>query len=89
MTASIFHMVSKKIRHADQSNPRQLAQVVQSRNRVLKKAGSKSEVIRQLAAEGWSRVEIANFLGIRYQHVRAVLLTPLTSKGEYIAHNDE
>jgi len=35
---------------------------------------TKSDQIRALAKSGYSRVEIAALLGIRYQHVRKVLL---------------
>ncbi len=38
---------------------------------------NKSQVIRYLDGEGYSRSAIAGFLGIRYQHVRNVLVTPL------------
>lgn len=38
---------------------------------------NKSQIIRFLDAEGYSRSAIANFLGVRYQHVRNVLVTPL------------
>jgi DNA-directed RNA polymerase specialized sigma24 family protein len=38
---------------------------------------NKSQVIRYLDANGYSRSAIANFLGVRYQHVRNVLVTPL------------
>jgi hypothetical protein len=36
-----------------------------------------SAKIRALAVTGKSRAEIAKILGIRYQHVRNVLITPL------------
>src|SRR5437868_12266911 len=35
---------------------------------------TKSDKIRSLAKAGYSRAEIARFLGIRYQHVRNVLV---------------
>lgn len=35
---------------------------------------SKSEKIRRLGARGYTRQQIADFLGLRYQHVRNVLL---------------
>ena len=38
---------------------------------------NKSQVIRYLDSEGFSRSSIANFLGVRYQHVRNVLVTEL------------
>ena len=36
--------------------------------------GTKSEKIRRLGQAGYSRQQIADFLGIRYQHVRNVLV---------------
>lgn len=36
-----------------------------------------SSKIRALDAAGYTRSQIANFLGKRYQHVRNVLVTPL------------
>jgi hypothetical protein len=39
-----------------------------------------SGVIRALAKEGLTRGEISKVTGKRYQHVRNVLITPLTSK---------
>ena len=38
---------------------------------------NKSQVIRFLDSEGFSRSAIALFLNVRYQHVRNVLITPL------------
>lgn len=38
---------------------------------------NKSQVIRFLDSEGYSRSAIALFLNVRYQHVRNVLVTPL------------
>jgi hypothetical protein len=38
---------------------------------------NKSQIIRYLDAEGYSRSAIALFLNVRYQHVRNVLVTPL------------
>lgn len=38
---------------------------------------TKSDTIRGLWALNYSRSAIANFMGIRYQHVRNVLITPL------------
>ena len=42
--------------------------------------GSKSSAIRKLAAQGKSRGEVAKMLGIRYQHVRNVLITPIKTE---------
>lgn len=44
---------------------------------LLKEHKTKSAVIRYLSGTGMSRSDIAKTLGIRYQHVRNVLLTPL------------
>jgi len=38
---------------------------------------TKSAKIRAMTADGFSRSQVANALGIRYQHVRNVLVTPL------------
>lgn len=38
---------------------------------------TKSAKIRALAAMNWSRGQISKALGLRYQHVRNVLTTPL------------
>ena len=43
----------------------------------IEKLETKSAKIRALAAKGWSRGDIARVLGIKYQHVRNVLTTPL------------
>lgn len=45
---------------------------------LVKETGSKSAAIRHLNGLRWTRQQIADFLGIRYQHVRTVLITPLT-----------
>ena len=42
--------------------------------RVAAGAASKSEKMRRLAAAGYSRQQIADFLGVRYQFVRNVLV---------------
>lgn len=42
--------------------------------------GGISKTIRALNDLGWSRGEIAKAIGKKYQHVRNVLITPLTSK---------
>ena len=38
---------------------------------------TKSAVVRKLAAEEFSRGDIAKFMNIRYQHVRNILVTPI------------
>ncbi len=44
---------------------------------LLEKHHTKSAVIRHLSAEGLSRSDIARVTGLRYQHVRNVLLMPI------------
>lgn len=44
---------------------------------VCKGLETKSAKIRALAAAGYTRSETAKYLGIRYQHVRNVLITPI------------
>ena len=46
----------------------------------VKAMETKSAKIRYLDSIGWTRGEIATYLDIRYQHVRNVLITPLTGK---------
>ncbi len=41
---------------------------------------TKSSLIRYLTSKGYTRSDIANALGIRYQHVRNVQTTPLMSE---------
>lgn len=41
---------------------------------------TKSSMIRQLFADGHSRMEISKILNIRYQHVRNVLITPIKTQ---------
>jgi len=43
---------------------------------------NKSNVIRFLSAEGLSRSEVSKVTGLRYQHVRNVLLMPVTKPRE-------
>jgi hypothetical protein len=49
---------------------------------LLKKYGTKSGAIRALNSEGKSRSEISKMLGVRYQHVRNVLITPIKKAKE-------
>lgn len=48
---------------------------------ILEQSGSKSSKIRALLAMGKKRGEVAKLLGIRYQHVRNVELTPVKRVG--------
>lgn len=43
----------------------------------IAESGSKSAAIRRLTAEGKTRSEIASMLGLLYQHVRNVQITPI------------
>lgn len=47
-----------------------------------KELGNKSNVIRFLASKGFKRTEISKKTGLRYQHVRNVLLMPVTKPRE-------
>ena len=38
---------------------------------------TKSAMVRFLSSEGFERGTIAKFMGIRYQHVRNILVTPV------------
>jgi len=49
-------------------------------------AASKSEKMRRLAAAGYSRQEIADFLGVRYQFVRNVLVEHEKRQGQTQGH---
>lgn len=42
---------------------------------------TKSAVMRYLESIGWTRGKIAKFMGVRYQHVRNVLIQPLKKNG--------
>lgn len=44
---------------------------------LIKQYGNTSGAIRGLTAEGMERKDVAKMLGIRYQHVRNVLITPI------------
>src|SRR5689334_5227005 len=50
--------------------------------RVAAGAASKSEKMRRLAVAGYSRQQIADFLGVRYQFVRNVLVEHEKRRGE-------
>jgi phage portal protein BeeE len=56
-------------------------------NKLLEDLKTKSNVIRFLHSRNFSRTDIAKFTGLRYQHVRNVLLMPLT-KSPPIATED-
>lgn len=43
-------------------------------------SNNKSSIIRALDAEGYKRGPIAKFMGIKYQFVRNVLITPVSKK---------
>jgi hypothetical protein len=45
--------------------------------KLLKEYGTKSAVIRHLSFDGLTRSEITKVTGLRYQHVRNVLIAPV------------
>lgn len=49
---------------------------------LMKEHKTKSGVVRYLTAQGHTRAAIAKHLGIRYQHVRNILVTPLKKVDE-------
>jgi len=51
---------------------------------MLKEHGTKSQVIRVLAAQGWKRGAIARFMGIKYQFVRNVLVAPVGKRRDLL-----
>ncbi|MCG8358672.1 MAG: AbrB/MazE/SpoVT family DNA-binding domain-containing protein [Kiloniellales bacterium] len=53
------------------------SQVQMAMNELVAGLPTKAAKIRALGAAGYTRSEIAKFLGIRYQHVRNVLVQPL------------
>ena len=48
---------------------------------LLQEHKSKSGIIRFLAAKGFERGAIAKYMGIKYQFVRNVLITPVKKQG--------
>jgi len=52
-------------------------EVTTAQRQILESSGNKSNKIRGLLATGMKRTEVAKLLGIRYQHVRNVELTPI------------
>lgn len=56
--------------------------VTAAQQKHMKALPSTSARIRYLAEQGYSRSESAKILGIRYQHVRNVLVTPLVGPRE-------
>lgn len=57
--------------------PAAQAALTQAQREVVDSTNSKSAKIRALLASGMKRGDVAKTLGIRYQHVRNVELTPL------------
>lgn len=51
-----------------------------TKEELIKKHGDKSKAIRALTTEGYTRRQIADALGIIYQHVRNVQVTELKKK---------
>lgn len=50
-------------------------------NRTVKGLEKKSDKIRALASRGYERADIARYLGVRYQHVRNVLVREAERQG--------
>ena len=50
------------------------AEIMQEMKALTESLQTKAQKIRQLGASGYTRQQIADFLGIRYQHVRNVLV---------------
>ncbi len=46
-------------------------------NDIVTSSAPKSQRIRELLAKGFTRSQVAVMLGIRYQHVRNVQITPI------------
>jgi len=55
---------------------------VEKRAALIKQHGSKSEAIRQLEKAGVTRGDISVLMGVRYQHVRNVCITPVKTAGK-------
>ena len=51
-------------------------------DQIIEAYKNKSNAIRALHEAGFSRKAISSMLGIRYQHVRNVLITPLKRLGQ-------
>ena len=67
----------------EQSNKKDENQVqTEMRKVITDEHKTVSAKIRALDAAGYTRSQIANFLGKRYQHVRNVLVTPLKANTE-------
>lgn len=54
--------------------------LTEAQKAIVESSVSKSDKIRQLLGTGLKRGDVAKILGIRYQHVRNVELTPLKRK---------
>jgi len=52
-------------------------ELTKAQTSAVAKLPTKSAKIRYLNSMDWSRGDIARYLGIRYQHVRNVLITPV------------
>jgi len=52
-------------------------ELTKAQTKTIEALPTKSAKIRYLASTDMSRGDIARYLGIRYQHVRNVLITPV------------
>lgn len=67
-----------KVETAPKSNAVVISDQLQKDYQELKDQGqNKSTTIRALHAKGYSRGQIAKVMGVIYQHVRNVLITPV------------
>jgi DNA-directed RNA polymerase specialized sigma24 family protein len=73
----IMTKAAKKVDAKAEANATGVSKTVQNH---MDKLTTKSAKIRLLDQEGFTRSEIAKIMGVRYQHVRNVLITPLTGK---------
>ncbi len=59
------------------------AELTQLAFELYKHYGTKSDAIRELALKGYTTSEIANAMGIKYQHARNVLSRPLKRNSQH------
>lgn len=70
--------MSKKTAQTTESVPTEVEQINLDLSQLMTQhKGIKSNVIRYLSSQNYSRSQIAKFMNIRYQHVRNVLTQSL------------
>lgn len=70
----------KAVQNQDQGQTQQVEVDPGKVKDLIAKHGNKSKAIRAMSSEGMTRGQIAKTLGIRYQHVRNVLITPVKNQ---------